>query len=431
MEIGIIGTGDMGKLYAREFAKAGYTVNCSDLPENREQLEKDLAGTHVSILENGIAVSRKSDLIFYLVPIETVEKAVAYYGHSTKKDAIVSSGTSVMAPAVEAFERYLPSDVNIINWHWLFGHSIKPQGQRTALVNHRSTKETYRRTRGAFESIETKIIELPTYLEHDRITADTQAVTHVGFEAMGTAWKNMGRFPWENTTYAGGIDNVKVLMCLRIYGGKSHIYSGLAIHNSFAGEQIKQYAKSESGLFSLMIQENEQEFRERIMKVREFMFNNNNPHILLDNKVMGDFSLGISSEQKTPNSHLSLLSMADAWHQSKVNPYHNMACQTPLFRLRLGIVEYLFKNSELLEETIQTALYDKKIRRDDLEFHTAVREWSTIIGNGDTAGYHKHFNDTKNFFASRITEGKRKSDELIGRLSENGPAQDRTADLAM
>lgn len=118
----------MGRLYAGEFAKAGYMVNCSDLPENREQLEKDLAGTHVNILEDGIAVSRKSDLIFYLVPIEDIEKAVAYCGPSTKKDAIVSSGTSVMAPAVKAFERYLPSDVNIINWHWLFGSSIRPQG---------------------------------------------------------------------------------------------------------------------------------------------------------------------------------------------------------------------------------------------------------------------------------------------------------------
>jgi hypothetical protein len=42
----------------------------------------------------------------------------------------------------------------------------------------------------------------------------------------------------------------------------------------------------------------------------------------------------------------------------------------------LGIAEYLFKNEELLEESIETALYDKTIRGDDLEFHSAVREWS-------------------------------------------------------
>src|SRR3989338_6550137 len=144
MEIGIIGTGDMGKLYAREFARVGYRVNCTDLPENRELLEKDLAGSGAYILDDGIAVSRRSDLIFYLVPVEDVEKSVAKYGPSTRKNAIVSSGTSVMTPAVEAFEKELSKDVSVINWHWLFGPSIEPQGQRTALVNHRSNKRAYR-----------------------------------------------------------------------------------------------------------------------------------------------------------------------------------------------------------------------------------------------------------------------------------------------
>lgn len=57
----------MGTLYAKQFAGAGYRVNCCDLPENRARLEKDLAETGVSILDNGIEVSRRSDLIFYLV----------------------------------------------------------------------------------------------------------------------------------------------------------------------------------------------------------------------------------------------------------------------------------------------------------------------------------------------------------------------------
>lgn len=417
MEIGIIGTGDMGKLYAKEFARAGYRVNCCDLPEKRGQLEKELEKTGVHILDDGVAVSRRSDLVFYLVEVENIEKVVAQYGRSTRKNAIVSSGTSVMTPAIEAFEKYLPEDVNIINWHWLFGPSVKPQGWGTALVNHRSSKRSYQRARDAFETIGTIIIELPSYQKHDKITADTQAVTHVGFEAMGTAWKNMGSFPWENTTYVGGIDNVKVLMCLRIYGGKSHVYSGLAIHNPFAREQIRQYAKSESDLFGLMIQEDEQEFRERIYRARDSVFGRGDSPILLDDRIMREFSLGLPSSQRTPNSHLSSVSMVDAWSQAEVNPYDNLICQTPPFRLRLGIVEYLFRNPELLEESIQTALFDKKIRRDDLEFHTAVREWATIIGNRDVSGYHKQFADTRTFFQpEKLAEGMKRSKELIDRL---------------
>ena len=223
---------------------------------------------------------------------------------------------------------------------------------------------------------------------------------------------------WENASYVGGIDNVKVLMTLRIYGGKAHVYSGLAILNPFAREQVKQYATSESELFKLMIQEDEPIFRERMKRAGEFVFGNNDSPILLDDRVLREFSLGNQTERK-PNSHLSLLAMVDAWHQLGVNPYKNLICQTPLFRLRLGIAEYLFRNPELLEESIKTALFDNEIRGDDLEFHTAVREWASTISHGDTAGYKQQFDSTREFFKDRISEGMKRSNELIKRLSKS------------
>lgn len=420
MEIGIIGLGDMGKSYARELTKAGYRVNGCDLPRNREKLKQELADTGISILDDAIAVVRRSDFIFHLVPVEEIERSVAEWGPSVKKNAIVSSGASVMTPAIYAFERHLPKNVPIKNWHWLFGPSLPPQGQNTALVDHRGSKRSYQRMRDVVEVVGSNVIELPSYQEHDKITADTQAVTHVGFEAMGTAWKNMRSYPWENPTYVGGIDNVKVLMCLRIFGGKSHVYSGLAMYNPSAREQIQQYAKSVSELFNLMIRKDKRDFRERVIEAGEHIFKDSNSPILLDDKVMGEFNLGIPSEQRTPNSHLSLLSMVDAWYQAnpKINPYDNLICQTPVFRLRLGIAEYLFRHPDLLEESLQAAFYDKYLRSDDLEFRMAVREWAAIIRSWDTSAYHSHFDDTRAFFADRIPEGMSKSGELIQKLSK-------------
>jgi prephenate dehydrogenase (NADP+) len=76
----------------------------------------------------------------------------------------------------------------------------------------------------------------------------------------------------------------------------------------------------------------------------------------------------------------------------------------------------LFKNEKLLEESIETALYDKSIRNDDLEFHSAVREWSSIIYYGDLEGYKQHFDQTKEFFADRLLHGRERSAELIEKL---------------
>ena len=417
MEIGIIGTGDMGKLYARAFARAGYRVNACDLPGKREELERELDGSGVHLLDGGIAVSRRSDLIIYSVETENIASAVKMYGPSTKKDAIVGGQTSVKSLEVEAFERYLPPDINIVTCHSLHGPTVDPHGQSLVVIKHRSTDDAYKRALEAFEKLGSNISEISSCQEHDRITADVQSVTHVGFESLGTAWKNAGFFPWENATYAGGIDNVKVLLALRIYAGKSHVYAGLAIFNPLARELVKQYARSESELFKLMIQEEQRTFRERLLQAGDFVFGNVDTPIPLDDTVMGEFSLGSHARERLPNSHLSLLAMVDTWYQLKINPYDNLVYQTPPFRLRLGIAEYLFRNTSLLEESIQAALLDKGIRGDDLEFHTVVREWASVIGHGDLAGYKEKFEDTKHFFQGRLTEAKQKSDNLIRRIT--------------
>jgi prephenate dehydrogenase (NADP+) len=417
MDVGIIGLGDMGKLYAKCFAKAGYHVYGSDLPQFRGRLKDELEPFGIAVLEDGHAVSRRCDVIIYAVEAEKIAEVLSQYGSSTKFGAIVGGQTSIKHPEIAAFERYLPADVNIVTCHSLHGPAFDPVGQTLIIIPHRTTKEAYQRMTDLLSSLGSDMVEIPDFHVHDQIVADTQAATHVGFESMGTAWKEAGFFPWENDSYIGGIDNVKILTTLRIFSYKAHIYGGLAILNPYARQQVKRYAQSESELFKLMIMEEEAQFRTRLYKARDFIFHEDQKPLLLDDKVMKEFSLAGSPGTRKPNSHLSLLSMADAWNSLGVNPYDNLICQTPPFKLRLGIVEYLFRNEELLEESITAALYDKKIRADDLEFHSAVREWSSIIGYGDMEGYKQHFEQTKQFFGDRLEQGRQQSTEMIRRLN--------------
>lgn len=418
MNIGIIGLGDMGRLYAKAFAKAGYTVCGCDLPQNRVRLEEELLPLGIKVLADGKEVSVVSDLVVYSVEADGLDKVVAKYAEYAKPGAIVAGQTSVKTPEIATFEKYLSANTHIITFHPMHGPGFEPNGQKLILVPHRTDAAAYQRMVDLFTAVGTDIVEVADYHEHDKIVADTQAVTHVGFESMGTAWKEAGFFPWENASYIGGIDNVKILTTLRIFSYKAHVYAGLAILNPYAKQQVRRYAVSESELFKLMIMEEEKAFRERLYKARDFVFHESRKPIMLNDKVMKEFSLGQNHELQKPNSHLSILSMVDAWYHLGVNPYDNLICQTPPFRLRLGIAEYLFKNEELLEESIVTALYDKTIRGDDLEFHSAVREWSSIIGYGDMEGYKKHFNDVKVFFEGRLEEGNKQSAELIRRLME-------------
>lgn len=416
MKIGIIGMGDMGALCARTWAQKGYEVIGCDLPERYETLVQEYDRTAITILRSARDVARKADFLLYSVEGAKIADVVASTADSVKYGAIVAGQTSVKHPEIMAFERYLPADIQIVTCHSLHGPAFATEGQKLVVIPHRASKEAYRIAMEVFESLDSDIIEIESFVQHDIIMADTQAVTHMGFESMGTAWKNAGVYPWDHGAYATGIDNVKILTTLRIFSYKAHVYAGLAILNPYARRQVAQYASSESDLFKLMICENESEFRKRVYAARDFVFHGERDWITLDHTVLSDFSLSDDLHSHMPNSHLSILAMVDTWHQLRVNPYENMICQTPPFRLRLGIAEYLFKNEQLLEESIAAALYNKSIRADDLEFHSAVREWASIIGYGDMQGYINHFNAVSAFFAERLQEGAQQSARLINKL---------------
>jgi hypothetical protein len=182
---------------------------------------------------------------------------------------------------------------------------------------------------------------------HDRITADTQAVTHAAFLSMGKAWHAMAQFPWEGARYVGGIENVKINLCLRIYSQKWHVYAGLAILNPEARKQIAQYARSSTELYKLMLGRHERELRERVYRARERVFGVGEEGgggavrwaadaPLLRDEVLDRFSLGKLPDSPLPNNHLSLLAMVDCWSEIGIVPYDHMICSTPLFRLWLG-----------------------------------------------------------------------------------------------
>lgn len=417
MQIGIIGLGDMGKLYAKKFAKAGYDVFGSDLETLNSALFEELQPAGVVVLASGHEVARRSDFLIFCVEAEYIGQVVQQYANSVKYGAIVSGQTSVKTPEIEAFEKYLANDIDIVTCHSLHGPAFDTEGQTLIVIRHRAADETYAKALCVYEALQSKIIEMHSYMEHDQVMADTQAITHMGFESMGSAWKNAGFFPWDNAAYSDGIDNVKILTTLRIFSYKSHIYAGLAILNPYARRQVRVYAKAEAELFKLMICEREDEFRHVIYQARDFLFTNHHQEMLLNDAVMKEFNLNTTGNPVKANSHLSILSMVYAWFKMKINPYDNLLCQTPPFRLRLGIAEYLFRHGEMLEQSIQAALYDKSIRGDDLEFHTAVHEWASLIAYGDMKGYKEQFEAAKSFFDDRLENGLRQSSEMISRLA--------------
>ncbi|GME84979.1 unnamed protein product [Ambrosiozyma monospora] len=288
--IGIIGLGDMGLLYANRFTQAGWTVCGCDREEIYPSLLKQ--NFPFEVLPNGHYVSRKSDYIIYSVEAENIDTIVKIYGPSTKVGAIVGGQTSCKFPEISAFEKHLPKDISIISVHSLHGPKVDTTGQPLVLIPHRCSNENFDFVESLMSCLKSKHVKL-SYQEHDRITADTQAVTHAAFLSMGVAWHQHQQYPWETPKWIGGLENAKINISLRIYSNKFHVYAGLAITNPSAHEQILQYADSCNDLFTLMIQNKKKEFKERVLHAKEKVFGHlkQDHKLLLDDDVLQQYSL--------------------------------------------------------------------------------------------------------------------------------------------
>ncbi|KAJ5747539.1 uncharacterized protein N7511_009235 [Penicillium nucicola] len=419
--IGIIGMGDMGKMYANRLSAAGWRINACDRPENYESLKQEFASQQgVTIFPNGHLVSRISDFIVYSVEAGVIDKVVAQYGPSTKLGAIVGGQTSCKAPELAAFDKHLPADVEIVSCHSLHGPKVNTQGQPLVLIQHRASDESLKFVEEILSSFGSKHVYLTGEM-HDRITADTQAVTHAAFLSMGTAWQANNQFPWEHGRWVGGIENVKINITLRIYSNKWHVYAGLAILNPAAKQQIRQYAESVTELYKLMIGGHREELKRRVKAAGASVFKagTEGQDLLLKDEVLDQFSLSNRPREKsTPNSHLSLLAIVDCWSKLGIVPYDHMICSTPLFRLWLGVTEYLFRNDDLLNEALDTAIDDTTFRSDDLEFTFAARAWSDCVSFGDFDSYRHRFERIAEYFAPRFPEAATLGNQMMKTILE-------------
>lgn len=376
---------------------------------------------NVEILQNGHLVSRSSDWIMYSVEAKNIDAVVARFGPSTKMGAIVGGQTSTKAPEIQAFERHLPRDVEIVSCHSLHGPGVNPKGQPLVIINHRASQKAVKLVEQILSCFESTFVPLSAE-KHDRITADTQAVTHAAFLSMGTAWQANNQFPWEIPRYIGGIENVKINLMMRIYSNKWHVYAGLAILNPAAKAQIRQYAESVTELFKLMLAGDRQGLSNRIHAARAAVFGADRKaedDLLLQDELLDRFSLGEKPAERVKNNHLSLLAMVDCWWKLGIVPYDHMICSTPLFRLWLGITEYVYRNDDLLNECIDTAIEDKSFRADDLEFTFAARDWSERVSLGHMDGYREKFEKIQAYFAPRFPEAGKVGNEMIKTIEEN------------
>lgn len=440
--------------YLADFFPSKCSINVCDRPETYERLHKEYEGTSIKVMRDGHYVSRTSDFIIYSVEASALDHVVAQFGPSTKLGAIVSGQTSVKAPEKIAFEKHLPDDARIVSCHSLHGPKVDTRGQPLILIRHRASEEELSKVQDIFRCFGSSYVFL-SYEDHDIVTANTQAVTHAAFLTMGTAWRSSQSYPWETGLYPGGIETVKINIMLRIYSAKWHVYAGLALLNPAARKQVSQYSDSATDLYKLMVGGDEAGLMKRVFAARQEVFgwgddedgtggartagdgaqSRERKPILLSDRLLDQFHMaarratvgtGAVADEETkppPNSHLALLAIVDCWHKLHIDPYaHLDLAATPVFRIWIGVCEYLFSSTDRVRSAVHAAIHDRSFRSDDTEFVIASRGWAQAVQFGNFDLYKWRFEQTRDFFAPRFEQANRMGAEMLKVVLAQSPS---------
>lgn len=189
MKILIIGgTGETGRWFVKFYKKHGFDVAIWGV-NKRKDIAESLGVRFVDDLDGEI---KTSDIVMVSVPINITEKTIQDIAPKMPAGSLLMDITSVKTGPVEAMRKYAPVDVEILGTHPMFGPSIPDiRGQIVIFtpIEGRSAR-WFPVIRSLYEENGAHI-EILDAVEHDRMMAVVQGLTHFAYISIGSVFMEL------------------------------------------------------------------------------------------------------------------------------------------------------------------------------------------------------------------------------------------------
>ncbi len=186
MKILIIGgTGETGRWFVKFYKKHGFEVAIWGI-NKRKDIAESLGVRFADDLYGEI---KSSDVVMISVPINITEKTIQEIAPKMPAGSLLMDITSVKTGPVEAMQKYAPVDVEILGTHPMFGPSIPDiRGQIVIFtpIEGRSAR-WFPVIRSLYEENGAHI-EIMDAVEHDRMMAVVQGLTHFAYISIGSVF---------------------------------------------------------------------------------------------------------------------------------------------------------------------------------------------------------------------------------------------------
>lgn len=213
MKIGIIGGSDgLGKTLVYYFRdEFEVTITARDHPKGRKVAEE----LNVKYVESNKQLASASDMLIISVPINITPSVIREVAPFMKKGSVMIDVTSIKEEPLKAMEEYLPSNVEYIPTHPIFGpRTTEVDNQIIALTPTKKGK-WYPKVYDYLASKNMRIIET-TAEHHDYMMSIVQVLTHFSFISTASAMDKLNVDINETEDYESPIYNLMIDMIARI-----------------------------------------------------------------------------------------------------------------------------------------------------------------------------------------------------------------------
>jgi prephenate dehydrogenase len=223
MKILIIGgTGETGQWFASFYKSHGWDVYVWGA-NARVDIAKKLGVHFADDLNKEIS---QSDVVMISVPIDITEQVIARTAPGMKKGSLLMDITSVKTGPMSAMQQYAPDGVEILGTHPMFGPTIPDvQGQTMILIPVEGRSGHWTGIIHSLYEDSGAHIVVTTALEHDRMMAVVQGLTHFAYISIGSAMSQLDFDVPQSRKFMSPVYSIMVDFVGRILAQNPYLYA--------------------------------------------------------------------------------------------------------------------------------------------------------------------------------------------------------------
>lgn len=243
----------MGSFFKDVFEKLGFSVLVSDI--GTKMTNKKLV--------------KKSDIVFFSVPIHLTEKVINEVVPFTRKDQLLLDCTSLKTIPMRAM---MKSPASVIGLHPMFRPNplLGLQNQTFVLCKGRASKKQIKTVKSWFIQGGAKVIEMSAK-EHDKLMSIIQVLIHFHAITLGNTFEKLGVSLKDTLKVASPIYRLEMDMIGRIFSQDPLLYAAIEMFNPETKRVTAALLRETEKLARIVLSKDIGKFKKAFFKTSQFL----------------------------------------------------------------------------------------------------------------------------------------------------------------